>query len=204
VSVVHGLPSLQLSAVPELHTPARQVSVPSQTFPLLQSVPSATAVKRQPRTGSHVSFVHGLLSSHGVPELGTHAPARQVAAPPQIDAAVHAVPSASAECRQPVTASHESVVQGLPSSQLGAVPGTQAPPWQTSRPLQALPSLQPVPFGTALCWQPRTGSHESAVHGDESAQLSGVPGWQMPDEHTSMPLQMLPSLHEAPLETDVW
>jgi hypothetical protein len=203
VSVVQGFPSLQLSAVPAMQTPARHVSVPSQTFPLLQSVPSATAVYWHPEPETQVSVVHGLLSLHGVPDAGTHNPDRHVAEPQRLPS-VHAVPSARLLCWQPATGSQESVVHALPSSQLGGVPGVHPPDWQVSKPLQTLPSLQPVPFGAAVCWQPFTGSHESTVHGEVSVQFRLVPGWQMPDWQTSMPSHRLPSLHEAPLVTDVW
>jgi hypothetical protein len=41
------------------------------------------------------------------------------------------------------------VVQGLPSSQFGADPPPQTPFEQASPAVQALPSLQDVPFGLA-------------------------------------------------------
>jgi hypothetical protein len=51
---------------------------------------------------------------------------------------------------QPVSASHESVVQLLPSSQTSAVPGAQAPFWHISMPLHTLLSEQLVPFARGL------------------------------------------------------
>ena len=54
---------------------------------------------------------------------------------------------------QPVLELQPSLVQGLPSLQLSAVPAVHAPPWQVSAPLQTLPSLQAVPFATAVDWQ---------------------------------------------------
>src|SRR5262249_5591437 len=64
---------------------------------------------------------------------------------------VHAMPSLHGAVlfwkTQPVAASHESSVQGLPSLHTRGVPGVQLPAWQVSTPLQALPSLQLVPFG---------------------------------------------------------
>jgi len=117
---------------------------------------------------------------------------------------VHVVPSGAEVWRQPVSASHESVVHELLSLQLGGVPGTHVPAWQTSRPLQTLPSPHEVPFAAAVWRQPPTGSHESAVHVFESAQFRVVPGWQIPPWQTSMPSQMSPLLHEAPFDTGVW
>src|SRR5262249_43837260 len=60
LSVVHGLPSLQVSGVPATQTPAEQVSVPLHRFPSLHSgsvvhawAPTAPAPS-SPRTNSHV------------------------------------------------------------------------------------------------------------------------------------------------------
>jgi len=95
-------------------------------------------------------------------------------------------------------ASQESAVQGLPSSQLGIVPGEQMPPWHVSAPLQALPSLQEVPFPTAAYWHPATGSQVSLLHGLLSSQSRAGPAVQVPEEHVSAPLQASPSLQEVP------
>jgi hypothetical protein len=69
------------------------------------------------------------------------------------------------EWMQPLTALQESVVQALPSSQLGGAPAAQRPPWHASLPLQTVASSHDVPFGTATCWQPRSALHVSLVHG---------------------------------------
>ena len=58
-----------------------------------------------------------------------------------------------------------------------------------------------VPFGTGVLVQPVAGSHESAVHGLESLQTSGVPGVHTPPWHISAPLQALPSLQLVPSDT---
>jgi hypothetical protein len=44
-----------------------------------------------------------------------------------------------------------SVVQGLLSLQLSAVPLVQMPAWQVSAPLHTFPSLHDKPFVTAVC-----------------------------------------------------
>src|SRR2546427_613246 len=165
VSVVHGFPSSQLSAVPEVHTPDRHVSAPSQTLPSLHGVPFTTGTFRQPVAGSQLSVVQALLSlqPRGVPPV--HTPAWQVSTPLQRSPSGQGVPFASAVCRQPATGSHVSVVQGLASAQLRAVPGVQAPAWQVSTPLHTFPSLHDVPFATARLRQPATGSQLSVVHG---------------------------------------
>ena len=47
---------------------------------------------------------------------------------------------------QPVAGTHESLVQGLLSSQFTAGPPVHTPVWQVSAFVQALLSLQPVPL----------------------------------------------------------
>src|SRR5262249_2926555 len=85
-----------------------------------------------------------------------------------------------------------------------AVPGWQTPPWQTSAPLHALPSLHGVPLTTGACWHPNILSHESTVHGVVSAQLSGVPGRQTPPWHRSAPLQTSPSEQSRSVTQTDW
>src|SRR2546426_12431485 len=94
-----------------------------------------------------------------------------------------------------------SLVQGLPSLQLSAVPAAHVPAWHVSAPLHTLPSLHEVPFATAACWQPCTGSHVSVVQGLLSLQLGGVPAVQAADGQGSELVQAFPSLHEVPFAT---
>jgi hypothetical protein len=110
----------------------------------------------------------------------------------------------TAGCSQPSTGSQTSFVQGLPSSQLGGVPGAQTPAWQVSIPLQTVPSSHDVPFGTAACWQPVVVLHVSVVHGLPSSQLGGVPAVHTVPEHVSSPLHALPSEHGVPFTTAVF
>ncbi len=124
MSLVHGLPSSQLSAVPAAHVPAWHVSAPLHTFPSLHEVPFVTAACLQPATGSHVSVVHGFASLQltGVP--AAHAPAWQVSTPLHTFPSLHEVPSGSAVCLQPATGSQVSVVHTSLSSQLSGVVAT--------------------------------------------------------------------------------
>jgi hypothetical protein len=68
----------------------------------------------------------------------------------------------------------------LLSSQLSAAPAVQAPAWQVSAPLQALPSVQALPLAAGVWVQPLAGLHASVVHGFESLQLSPVPAVHTP------------------------
>jgi hypothetical protein len=71
--------------------------------------------------------------------------------PLHVSFAVHALPSLHTllllTFLQPKVMSHESLVQGLLSLQLGAAPPTHVPPEQVSFVVQALPSSQGMEFG---------------------------------------------------------
>ena len=92
-------------------------------------------------------------------------------------------------------------MQTLPSLQLSGVPAVHAPLWQVSAPLQTLPSVQGVPFRTAVFVQPVAGLQVSVVHTFESLQLGAVPAAQPPFWQVSAPLHALPSLQAVPFDT---
>ena len=77
------------------------------------------------------------------------------------------------------------------------------PAWHVSTPLHASPSLHDVPFGSAVCWQPATGSQLSVVQGLLSLQLRPPPAAHTPAWHVSAPLHASPSLHEVPFGSAV-
>jgi len=126
LSVVQGLPSLQLSGGPETHCPmALQVSMPLQTLPSEHEVPNGSGLLKQAPL-AQPSVVQGLLSLQlgGVP--ATQPPLLQVAGLQK--SLEHEVPlAAPALCAQPTPVWQLSTVQGLPSSQFGAVPAVQLP-----------------------------------------------------------------------------
>src|SRR3989442_810545 len=158
-------PALQLGGVPGVHTPDWQVSSPLQTLASAHDVPFATGVRRQPALGSQVSVVQGLLSAQltGVP--GRQTPARQTSTPLQRLPSLHEVPFGAAVCLQPAIGSQVSVVHVFPSLQLSAAPAVHTPAWHVSAPSHTLPSLHEVPFASAVCLQPATGSQVSVVQG---------------------------------------
>jgi hypothetical protein len=201
LSLVHTLPSSQLSGVPAVHTPAWQVSVPLQTLPSLQTVPLSTGVLAQPVTGSQLSVVHTLPSvqSRAVPAV--HTPPWQVSAPLQTSPSGHAVPFTTAVFVQPKTGSQLSVVHTLLSSQLRGVPAVHTPLWHVSAPLQTSPSAHEVPLSTGVFWQPEAGSQLSVVQTLPSSQLRGVPAVQTPAWQLSAPLHTSASAHAVPLGT---
>ena len=161
------------------------------------------AVWTQALTALHVSVVHAFPSSQlrGGPTVQT--PDRHVSAPLHTLPSLHEVPLKTAGCWQPATGSQMSVVHGFPSSQLRDEPAVQMPARQVSAPLHTLPSLHEVPFASAACWQPASGSQASAVHGLLSLQSRAVPAAQTPNWQVSAPSQALPSLHEVPFGSAV-
>jgi hypothetical protein len=86
----------------------------------------------------------------------------------------HDVPFATGVLRQPSTASHESAVQTLPSSQLIVVP-THTPLAQLSAAVQTVPSVHALPFGRAVFTQPVDGLQLSFVQPLASSQSVVVP-----------------------------
>ena len=194
-SLVQALLSLQTVETPGTHAPFAHAS------PLVQTLPSEhtafVLANTQPVAELQVSAVHGLPSLHVTAAPPAQAPAAH-ASP-----LVHALPSEQLlllfACTQPPPAPHESVVQGLPSSQLIEAPDAQPPPAQASPFVHALLSEH----GALLFvfTQPLVGSQASSVHRLPSLQLSSEPGWHAPVAQTSPLVQALLSLHGTVLFT---
>jgi hypothetical protein len=113
----------------------------------------------QPDEGAHESSVQGLAS-----EQSSGWSPSQVPAPSHWSFAVHAsasshgVPNERAVLTQACPPSQSFAVQSFPSSQSRPVVGAQEPSRHRSPELQALPSSQPVPSGTATCAHPAMAS----------------------------------------------
>jgi hypothetical protein len=129
MSSVHGLLSFaHTSGAPGLlQAPVTHVSVPSQKSPSGQGVPlGAFPGAQMPVAGTQVLAVQGLLSisrAHTTGDPGMQAPSMQVWPS-------HTLPSGQGTplvtgviVHAPVWGLHISVVHGLRSSQLGAIPG---------------------------------------------------------------------------------
>jgi hypothetical protein len=134
-SVVQKLRSSQDGGVPARQVPAAHVSIPSQARPSEQLVPSSRGTLTHPADGLHESAVHGLPSLQLRGEL-VHEPPTQrssiVQALVSVQSAFVKQHPGTAVCLHPDWLSQPSVVHGFPSSQSGAVPGTQLPAWQVS------------------------------------------------------------------------
>ena len=79
----------------------------------------------------------------------------------------------------------------------------QVPAWQVSVCVQALPSLQEVPFGTAgLGQEPVEELQVPALwHWSLAVQVIGFDPMQIPAWQVSVCVQALPSLQEVPFDT---
>jgi hypothetical protein len=161
--------------------PAAQCSMPLHASWSAHSVPSVTgACLHAFADTSHVSVVHALPSSQATGLPPVHTPALH--APPHVALVEQGAPSLPGAVPQPATASQTSALHGLPSSHTSATPAAQAPAWQTSRPLQTLPSEQGTPFVTGTWTQPLAPDPQaSAVHGLPSSQEADAPPVHAPD-----------------------
>src|SRR5438876_4142937 len=130
--------------------------------------------------GAQLSVVHVLPSSQLGAAPPTHVP------PLQVSPVVQAFPSLQGlellVCVQPVAELQPSVVQTLPSSQLGGAPPTHVPPLQVSPVVQAFPSLQGLVL--LACVQPVAELQPSVVQTLPSSQLGGARPTRS-EEHTS-------------------
>lgn len=159
---------------PPTQLPAEQESPAVQKSPSLQG--TVLLANWQPVAGTQVSVVHRLPSLQVSVPVALHEPPLQVS--PVVQALLSLQGPVLFTFWQPRTGLQESVVQVLPSLQLGAGPPTQVPaPLQVSLVVQALLSLHADELG--VNWQPLNVLHVSSVHALESLQTSGDPPTQM-------------------------
>ena len=189
VSVVQGLPSLQVSVVPGTQMPPEQASpdvheLPSEHGRVLFDV-------TQPLDGSQASVVHGLVSSQMLGAPGTHSP------PTQASPTVHRLPSVQVPfvfvLTQPPVGLQVSLVHGLPSLHGRVAPATQTPPEQASPDVHELPSEQATVL--LVVTQPLSGSQASLVQMLLSSQVLASPGAHWPLLQMSPTVHRLPSVH---------
>src|SRR5437016_2543699 len=180
-----------------MQAPPRQAPLWVQRLPSSQAVRSASVVCVHPVAGSQPSAVQLLASLQSGGGPPTQLP------PAQVSAVVQALPSSHAAvlfvCVQPVAGSQASVVQTLPSSQLGGGPPAQLPaPSQVSAVVQALLSVQaivvkpvtgqfPWPSHVVLVVQGFPSSHAVVEEAKVQSALQQLPGWPLaaPRSHCS-------------------
>jgi hypothetical protein len=165
----HGSDAVHVTAAPLAQTPPTHVSPFVHALPSVHTVPFALAgFEHCPVPGSHVPAAwHGSDAVHV-----TAAPLAQT--PPwHVSPVVHALPSVhtvpfgmAGPAHTPVARSHACAPRHCvaPGHVTRLLP-VHAPAWQVSVCVQALLSLQAVPFVTGVCTQPVAGLQLSAVHG---------------------------------------
>jgi hypothetical protein len=106
-----------------MHEPLWQVSVCVHALPSLQALPSGFAgFEHMPVAGLHVPATWHWSGAGQVTGFApVHVPPWQVSVWVHAFPSLHAVPSDAVVCSHTLTASHVSVVQGLPSSQSAAL-----------------------------------------------------------------------------------
>jgi hypothetical protein len=150
---------------------------------------SATGACAQPLGDGHESLVHAFPSSQFGGGPPTQLPPEQ--ASPVVQSFWSSHGAVLLVLRHPVVGSHVSVVQTLPSSQLGGGPPTQSLFEQVSLVVHLLPSSHGSLLATFL--QPLAGSQPSSVQRLPSLQLGGGPPTQVP-----APSQWSPVVHALP------
>jgi hypothetical protein len=128
LSVVHGLPSLQVLLGPATQALALQASATVQALPSA-SHGALLALWMQPSLASQISSVHALPSSQAATAPALHVPAWQLSPTVQtLASASHVLPcsGAGSNTQPPLALSHESAVHGLPSAHTLAAPATHA------------------------------------------------------------------------------
>ncbi len=193
VSSVHPLLSSQLTATPDTHLPAPHLSPLVQA--LLSSQAWLLAPCLQPAILSQLSSVQGLPSSQLANAPGLQAP------PAHTSPSVQVLPSSHGSVLlarvQPSAGLQPSLVQGSPSLQSWALPGTHTPWAQLSATVHRLASLQGAVL--ALVVQPFCASQPSSVHGLPSSHTVLSPAAHLPLVQASPKVQTSPSLHAAAL-----
>src|SRR4029450_7750591 len=159
-SRVHSLLSSQSRATLPVHCPLTHMSCVVQALLSLQG--PSTGVNLQPVAGSQKLAVHGFPSPHTIGDPGEHAPFVHTSV------LVQALPSSQGwelgRCTTTqMTGSHESSVQGFPSSVGRRGPPTHTPALHASSAVQQKPSSQGAEL--SACTQPVEPLHESSVQG---------------------------------------
>ena len=124
-SAVHGLPSVQRVATPDVQAPCTQTSFAEHGFDAVgQGAPFATLATTQPLSGTQVEAVQGLESSQLGGGPPTQTPRMQESPVVHRLPSSHEAPVGRATCWQPSVVSQLSVVQEFLSSQLRGGPLT--------------------------------------------------------------------------------
>src|SRR2546425_886209 len=184
--------------------PASQASVGVQALPSSQGAPLGLAgLLQAPVAGSQVPAVwHWSAAVHTTGFAPTQAPAWQVSLCVHALASLQLVPLGLAGLLQAPVAGLQApaVWHWLAAVHTTGFAPTQAPAWQGSLCVQALASLQGVPWGLAgLLQMPRPASRSPPVrHWSAAVPATGFAPTQAPASQVSVCVQALASSHGAP------
>jgi hypothetical protein len=175
-----------------------------QALPSLHAVPfAATGLEHAPLDGSHVPAAwHWSLAAQVTGFEPVHAPLWQESVWVHALLSLHVVPFAATGLEHaPLDGSHVPATWhwSLAVHVTGLEP-VQLPFWHASLCVQALPSLQAVPFAaTGFEHAPLDGSHvPTAWHWSLAVHVTGLEPAQVPFWQESTRVQALPSLHVVP------
>ena len=192
VSTVQGFLSSQPVTEPAWQLPFLHASPAVQALPSLHAASLGVAAQA-PLTASHLSWVHGLPSSHSLGWPALHAPALQVSATLHASPSLHG-PSSGVDL-QPWVPTQLSWVQGFWSLQSVLAAPTHRPSLHLSPLVQASLSSQSRSSGLLATLQvPPT--HLALVHSSLPQSLAFPVHW--PLRHLSPLVQGSSSVHGAP------
>jgi hypothetical protein len=151
---LHPIAAAQTTGLLPVHVPPWQVSVCVHALPSLHVVPFAmfAGVEQAPVTVSHVlAILHAVAAAQLTGLLPVHVPLWQVSVCVQALPSLHVVPFAAfvGAGHWPVAGSQVPGTLHVPAVHVVGVPGMQAPAWQLSPTVQALPSLHVDPLVAA-------------------------------------------------------
>src|SRR5438093_799837 len=184
--------------------PASQASVRVQALPSSQPVPSGLAgLLQTPDAGLQMPAVwHWSAAVHTTGFAPTQAPAAQVPVSVEELPSLDLAPSGLAGLLQTPEAGLQmpAVWHWLAAVHTTGFAPTEAPAWQVSVCVHALPSLQLVPLGLAgLLQAPDAGLQTPAVwHWSAAVHTTGFPPTQAPAAQASVCVQALPSSQPLP------
>src|SRR5947207_595935 len=203
-AVWHWSAAVHTTGLAPTQAPAVQVSVRVQASPSSHGAPSSLAgLLQAPDAGLQAPAVwHWSAAVHTTGLAPTQAPAAQVSVRVQASPSSHGAPSSLAGLVQTPVAGLQTPAVWHWSAAVhttGFAP-TQAPAWQVSVRVQALPSSHGAPSSLAgLVQMPDAGLQTPAVwHWSAAVHTTGSPPTQAPASQVSVCVQALPSSQRVP------
>jgi hypothetical protein len=197
-SIVQGLLSLQSRPETATHAPCTQRSPTLQALPSSQAPPSFVGRCLQPLWGLHESAVQGFLSSQLTGESLLQRPPWQWSPCVQTLLSSQGTPSLTlVSVMHPSIGTHDSTVQGLPSSQLSGPEPMHWPAWHVPEVKQGSSGTHAPPVSGEASQSPVAGLQATALHGVLPLHTTACM------RHPPLPSQT-PGLHLSPAQLYAW